>query len=176
MFIKTIVSLILLNIAFSLAQVPTNSVSAIVNGLLNLRSSSDLDEVSGVENSFLNKINRGGSRPITNGAWCAGNSNGVNEFIIAGNTKPLKYLGISIQGQNNMNNWVKYFKLSYTVDGSTWLPYNGNPEFLFEGNTDRTTVKSHTFSTPFIARSVKLTPTEYNGNKCLRWDLWVQSA
>eukprot|EP01132_Coremiostelium_polycephalum_P008089 gene8089-9955_t len=169
MLYKSILILLLLSIATSHAQIPY-AIALLRNSLLAMRSSSDWDANHGIDASHLNKPNRPDQ---VAGAWCSGNKNLPNEYVQAGGVKPTRFTHISIQGRYDMDYWVKYFRVQYSVDGINWVWYNNAQIFL--GNNDRDTIVTHAFAYPFTARAIRLLPYEYNGEMCLRWDVYTNS-
>eukprot|EP01132_Coremiostelium_polycephalum_P008088 gene8088-9954_t len=170
MLYKSILALLLLSITLSSAQIPFGVVPLLGSSLLAMRSTSDWDANHGIQSSFLNKVNRPG-QPAA--AWCSGNKDNPMEYVQAGSVTPVTFTHISIQGRADGDSWVRYFRVMYSVDGINWVWYNNAQIFL--GNSDRTTVVTHAFTSPFTARAIRLVPYEYYGEKCLRWDVYASS-
>ncbi len=60
----------------------------------------------------------------------------------------------------------------YTLDGTTWYHYNSGQEF--QGNSDKDTIVSHNFSTPFKARAVRVCPTDWNEHISMRFEIYFR--
>ena len=55
--------------------------------------------------------------------WCAGEAKSNNEWLQVDLGKSIQACGLATQGDNDGNEWVKAFKLSYSFDGATWKTY-----------------------------------------------------
>eukprot|EP01132_Coremiostelium_polycephalum_P008641 gene8641-10638_t len=169
---KSILLLFLINIAISFAAFPTGSISLVSNAMVNIRSSSDWSSFANIENSYINKpAFTSGS---TVGAWCAKTPNNDADYVQAGSFDIIEFTGVVIQGRSNLDQWVKYFKVEYSLDGNTWTQYSvGGYPMIFKGSTDRNTQNEIVFNPTFKARAIRVIPVCYHGDKCLRWDVYV---
>eukprot|EP01132_Coremiostelium_polycephalum_P008643 gene8643-10640_t len=161
LLLKSILLIVLLNITLSFAQTPpAGTMSLVGNVLTTLRSSSDFDSSQTVDNSFINK----------EGAWCSANPTSQTEYVQVGTPfAPMEIMAVSLQGRSNVNDhWVKKFKVSYSLDGTTftYLPQ------IFDGTTGPNVIVTRVISPSIMAKVVRLHPFEIQGpNMCLRWDV-----
>ena len=91
--------------------------------------------------------------------WSAGNQDATQYFQV-GSSIPFLFEGLSISGRNYGNYFITSYKLSYSLDGSTWQSYQNSQ--IFEANTDQKEPVYHKFE-PFTARSVRLFPQTWSG-------------
>eukprot|EP01132_Coremiostelium_polycephalum_P011104 gene11104-13587_t len=150
-----------------LSSPPPGSIPAIASGFLNLYASSEFSADHGVQNSILWRMNRPGQ---VAGAWASGFLQ-TDQFIQASGNMILNFVGIAVQGRNDVDQWVEQFKIRYTVDGINWIWYNGGQEF--PGVVDRYTPVIYSFPEPFKARGVQLWPTRWHQHMSLRWELYI---
>ena len=96
----------------------------------------------------------------------------ANLFKSAGNwiqvsaTEPKLWNSVIIQGRGDTDYRVTGFKVSYTLDGFTWLDYENGK--VFSGAIDRTTKVRHNLE-PFYALTLRLTVISFQHGSCLRW-------
>ena len=78
-------------------------------------------------------------------------------------------MAVDIAGRpDEYNQFVKAFKLFYTMDGVEWIDYNEYDDF--EGNTNTESVIRHDLD-EFEALSVRICPTEWNKHISMRFDV-----
>ena len=73
-----------------------------------------------------------------------------------------------MQGRGDADWWVKTIKISYTLNGKTWL--NVDDGKIFEANTDRSQKVRINFKEPVYARALRIYPQSWNGYMSLRFD------
>ena len=77
--------------------------------------------------------------------------------------------GVVTQGRVTYSQWVTNYFVKYSTDGTNFLDVDGGN--VFAGNTSVTAgsdVKTNTFTTPVLARYIRIYPTGYNGHPSIR--------
>lgn len=90
--------------------------------------------------------------------------------------RPMLLHGVKTQGVSAKlrDHYITHFTVSYSLDRDTWNHYRGNSTrqtYMFFGNMDSSKVKENTFSPPFVARYVRIYPTNYVKKPALRMEL-----
>ncbi|XP_077589064.1 coagulation factor VIII [Stigmatopora nigra] len=90
--------------------------------------------------------------------------------------KPTLLHGIQTQGvsSNLKANYISLFSISYSLDKTTWITYQGNytsQPNRFHGNMDNSKVKDNHFSPPFVARYIRVHPESFMLSPALRMEL-----
>ncbi|KAK0138572.1 Coagulation factor VIII [Merluccius polli] len=70
--------------------------------------------------------------------------------------------------------FISHYSLSYSLDALTWNIYRGNctdQKYIFKGNSDSSSVKTHKLSPPILARYVRITPLSLVKHPALRLEL-----
>ncbi|CAL8357120.1 unnamed protein product [Merluccius merluccius] len=70
--------------------------------------------------------------------------------------------------------FISHYSLSYSLDALTWNIYRGNRTeqiYIFKGNSDSSSVKTHKLSPPILARYVRITPLSLVKHPALRLEL-----
>jgi hypothetical protein len=67
-----------------------------------------------------------------------------------------------------VDQWIKQYQVSYSVDGQTWT-YVDNGR-IFTGNSDRNTKVRNNFYTAVLARTIRINPVSWYGWSSLRFD------
>jgi hypothetical protein len=107
------------------------------------------------------------------GAWAAGYQN-TNQWIQVSSITPQFWAGVMTQGRADKDQWVTSYKVQYSDDGVNWQ-YVDNGE-IFTGNTDRNTLQTSLFSTPVVARTLRIVPQTWYGYLSLRFDAIIQTT
>ena len=84
--------------------------------------------------------------------------------------------GVATQGRCNSynNHWATSYTVSYSSDDRHWeFLKESDRTKVFTGNTDRTTVVTHIFKNPIIARYIKIAPQSYASSPVLRMELYT---
>ncbi|ELT93668.1 hypothetical protein CAPTEDRAFT_122135 [Capitella teleta] len=134
-----------------------------------LTASSQADDNHGPSRSRLNASALG----ELSGGWVPQYMNN-EQWIQVDFGYSIAVMGIALQGQDQINNFVTQFYVSYSEDLETWREYkdpNENDTMLFDGNFDNVNVRKRYFNHGFIARAVRLHPTAWNGFIAVRWEL-----
>ncbi|EDO41038.1 predicted protein, partial [Nematostella vectensis] len=106
------------------------------------------------------------------GAWSPSRSD-KNPWLEIDVGRIAKVTGISTQGQQDANYWVTSYALQYSLDGSSFTTFSvsRNPK-IFEGNKDRSTVRSHALAMPILARYVRVRPMTWRGRIAMRVEIF----
>ena len=105
-----------------------------------------------------------------NTAWCALQNIQGNWIMIDAGAKPVIWRAIATQGRRGANQWVKSYKLMYTLNGTDWEMYNsGTP---LEGNVDQSTIKYHLIN--ITALKIKLMPVTWSRHISMKIEAYYQ--
>ncbi|KAF0972298.1 hypothetical protein FDP41_009201 [Naegleria fowleri] len=81
---------------------------------------------------------------------------------------------IEIQGRKKFEHWVTQFELHASQDGVNWMVVPYSPQStVFPGNTDKTTVVSHTLQNPVLARVLKIVPKTWHTEANMRCEVYI---
>ncbi|XP_067043371.1 uncharacterized protein [Acropora muricata] len=128
---------------------------------------SQWDGNHGPDRARLNTVKSG----VKRGAWSA-RYNDVGQFIQVDVGKIVKITKILTQGRNDLNQWVKSFWLSYSLNDGYYQIYGEQSPVIFAGNTDRNTIKVNVLDDPIYTRFIRLHPKTYHGHMSLRLELY----
>ena len=137
---------------YSSKQGSFKTFPGIQSATLILKASSNWNSEETAELGKFNLIFAGRSE-----GWCPYSQN-QNQYFQVGSSIPFVYEGLKIGGRNIYSHYITSYKLSYSLDGSTWLPYKNSQIFI--ANSDSVQPVEHLFE-PFIARSVRLIPQSW---------------
>ncbi|XP_068723113.1 protocadherin Fat 4-like isoform X1 [Montipora capricornis] len=101
------------------------------------------------------------------GAWCAGVNN-EQQYLQIDFRGMRKVTEIASQGRPASKDYVANFKLSFSLDGSTFEFHR----LVFPGNSDSDSTHTNLILPPFHARYVRVHPQTWNGRICLRLELY----
>ena len=120
----------------------------------------------GPQNSRLNE-------KTTFSNWSAG-ANDSNQWLQADLSKPAVIYSVATKGRAvSYYQWVKEYRISYSLDGSTWAFVGaGGTPMVFVGNSDQNTEVRHSLPEPITARFIRIHPVSWNEHITLRWELW----
>ena len=105
-----------------------------------------------------------------NTAWCAAQNIQGNWIMIDAGAKPVLWRAIATQGRRGANQWVRSYKLMYTLDGTDWEMYNsGTP---LEGNVDQSTIKYHLIN--IKALKIKIMPVTWSRHTSMKIEAYYQ--
>lgn len=103
------------------------------------------------------------------GAWSARHNN-VFQWLQVDFTSPVKITAIATQGRSDYNQWVKSYRLQYSLDGGHFYDYNeGKP---LSGNNDRNTIVGHMLVKPIIAKYIRVRVLSWYGHISMRMELY----
>ncbi|XP_071487187.1 uncharacterized protein [Diadema antillarum] len=101
----------------------------------------------------------------SNTAWVAGKPD-PSRWIQVDLATSRTVVGVATQGRHNVDQWVKFYKVSFSSDGDTFTSVRGseNPDedMIFRANCDRNTAVFNSFPEPVVCRYVRVMPTEYH--------------
>ncbi|OCT65628.1 hypothetical protein XELAEV_18041868mg [Xenopus laevis] len=105
-------------------------------------------------------------------AWSVKNE---NSWIQVDLHMPTLIHSIQTQGarQRLLSLYVSQFIVSYSLNGKSWIPYQGNAssnQMVFFGNIDSSSVQENIFDPPIIARLIRLHPTHTKTRAALRME------
>ncbi|RUS78725.1 hypothetical protein EGW08_013512, partial [Elysia chlorotica] len=126
--------------------------------------SSSLSAYSGPERAILDTQ----QEMLRTGAWIA-QSNDLNQWIRVNFPELLNVMGLVIQGQAGVDQWVESFQLMYSEDGQAFKYIEdsaGQPQ-VFKANTDSDSKEKILFA-PVNAKSVMVKPLSWHNNIALR--------
>eukprot|EP01132_Coremiostelium_polycephalum_P011543 gene11543-14138_t len=163
---------VLLFVVYTFAQSvpPPGTVPLVANAFVNVRTSSDFN-MEHKNYVLFTKNDPNAINPHPEG-WAA-NSNDQKQFIMIGSDVPKYVTHVATQGRGDFvpNQWVTSYKLRYTVDGITWLDYNGGAPI--SANFDRDTVVLYAFPSPLLCRGLALHPLTWNTHISLRFEVYA---
>ncbi|XP_078358122.1 uncharacterized protein LOC144642894 isoform X1 [Oculina patagonica] len=130
-----------------------------------MTASSQYSKNHGPENARLNFVAARGRK----GAWSA-ETNDYDPYLQVDFWRNVNITKFQTQGRQDYDQWVKKYKLSYSVDGSSaFKTYQENGvDKVFVGNTNRNGVVTHVLLQPITARKVKIKPTEWHDHISMR--------
>lgn len=104
------------------------------------------------------------------GAWCAEPEEKAHWFEVDAR-REVEFTGVITQGRNSdqLEDFVSSYFVSFSNDSRDWtILHDGYAEWLFYGNVDKNTPVLSQFSTPVVARYIRILPQSWNGSLCLR--------
>ncbi|MBN1829525.1 MAG: discoidin domain-containing protein [Deltaproteobacteria bacterium] len=101
--------------------------------------------------------------------WSAAANNG-NQWLQVDLGGLRRIRAIATKGRHaNAAQWVTSYRLSYSADGSQWLPYRRNGDIVtFPGNTDGNTEVRHDLPAEISARYIRFLPVAWYGHITMR--------
>ncbi|XP_015755647.1 PREDICTED: receptor-type tyrosine-protein phosphatase delta-like [Acropora digitifera] len=103
-------------------------------------------------------------------SWCWNGDASSPQYLQFDFRKVVTVRGIATQGDAVHNKWVTKYAVSYGYDEQSWLDYAGGQHLT--GNSDKSSVVVHWFSSPFAAQFVRILPKNYTTAQCMRVDLF----
>jgi hypothetical protein len=135
-----------------------------------MRSASSIyaSDAMGVRAVGTNSVGHGLSMLDSPQAWSSGVSAKKDQWIQLDNGKVGTISGVITQGRKNFDQWVKTFKVKYKDETGTWWDVDGK---TFNGNVDRNTKVTTTFSKPVVARYIRIYPQTWRGHQSMRVEM-----
>ncbi|XP_051964213.1 inactive carboxypeptidase-like protein X2 isoform X2 [Xyrauchen texanus] len=121
---------------------------------LNIQASGDEDDMNG-------------------GAWCANSEETVHWIELDAHTLT-EFTGVITQGRDDPleSDYVSSYYVAFSNDSREWTVLNdGYAEWLFFGNSDKSTPVSNQFMEPVVARYIRILPQSWNGTMCMRMEV-----
>lgn len=106
---------------------------------------------------------------VLSGAWSA-RKNDAFQWLEVSFKKVTKITAFATQGREDSNQWVKSYKLQYSLDGGHFENYNGGS--VFDGNKDRNTIVGHMLSKPFLAKFIRIRPVSWYVHISMRMEFY----
>jgi hypothetical protein len=103
-------------------------------------------------------------------AWSAYVSN-TSQWVQVSSTKNEVWVAVITQGRPNFDQWVTEYRVSYTLDGTSWT-YVDNAK-LFKGNSNRNTQVRQFFSRGIYARAIRIHPTKWKNFVSMRFEALI---
>ncbi|XP_033107775.1 uncharacterized protein LOC117109513 isoform X2 [Anneissia japonica] len=108
------------------------------------------------------------------GAWAA-KTRDLNQWIQVDLGKIRQVSGVVTQGRNGYSpgQWVKSYKISYSMDANKWEPIVGSTgvPMEFVGNSDTDTAVTRLFPAGVHARFIRIHPLSWNGHISMRFEV-----
>ncbi|XP_069131705.1 uncharacterized protein [Argopecten irradians] len=105
------------------------------------------------------------------GGWVA-QTNDANQWIQVDLNETYQIHQIQLQGQEEEDNWVTTFSISYSNDGGVWTTYtNSTGTSVFDGSTDRSTVVTVDLDLYIETNYIRIIPVTWNNNIALRFEI-----
>ncbi|XP_051525301.1 inactive carboxypeptidase-like protein X2 isoform X2 [Myxocyprinus asiaticus] len=121
---------------------------------LNIQASGDEDDMNG-------------------GAWCANSEETVHWIELDARTLT-EFTGVITQGRDDPleSDYVSSYYVAFSNDSREWTVLNdGYAEWLFFGNSDKSTPVLTQFMEPVVARYIRILPQSWNGTMCMRMEV-----
>jgi len=103
-------------------------------------------------------------------SWCSNGDASSPQYLQFDFRKVVTVSGIATQGDAGDNKWVTKYAVSYGYNEQSWLDYVEGQHLT--GNSDKSSVVVHWFSSPFAAQFVRILPKNYKTAQCMRVDLF----
>jgi hypothetical protein len=103
----------------------------------------------------------------SSGGWCS-QHNAVGQWIQLDNGKIGSISGVITQGRKDYDQWVQSFKVKYKDESGSWWDIDGK---TFQGNRDRNSKVTTTFSKPVRARYIRIYPQAWDSHISMRVDM-----
>ncbi|EDO41952.1 predicted protein, partial [Nematostella vectensis] len=117
----------------------------------------------------LNNVDQPG---ISNGAWLAHNFQ-AGEYIEIDLGRNVAVTGVATQGKPIGSDWVTSYKISYKTDLTAWFVVKEDgQDKVFPGNSDNNTPVYNWFSSPFLARRIRIVVQGFLNIPALRVELF----
>ncbi|KAL6096437.1 aebp1 [Pungitius sinensis] len=118
----------------------------------------------------LNMQGSGNHGNLYGGAWCAESEEREHWFQVDAR-REVEFTGVITQGRNSeqLEDFVSSYFVAFSNDSRDWKTlHDGYAEWLFYGNVDKDTPVLGQFSSPVVARYIRILPQSWNGSLCLR--------
>lgn len=144
-------------------SIPLGSTPLIESGFCNVTTSSYYDDNYTVLG--INIRNQNTYHPC----WSA-RTNDLNQWVRVGSEYLRSICGFEIRGRKNADQWIKTFKLKYTINGIDWIDFNQGIEII--GNTDRDSPVTYVFDPPLRCRTLAFHLLDFNSHMSLRLEVY----
>ena len=114
------------------------------------------------------RLNHGVSGwPSYSAAWCPAYAR-ASEYLEIQFAQKHVIVAVETQGRYNTGQWVKRYSLAFSVDGTSWEPYDE----VLPGNTDETSIVRNDLAEPLVALHFRIHPEEWHAWPSLRLELY----
>jgi hypothetical protein len=95
-----------------------------------------------------------------------------DEWFLLATVSPKYWIKIDIQGSSKEGAWITDLKVKYSSNGIDWFWADSGNEYT--GNSDKSSIKTIYFATPFLASSIKICPTQFQFDIVLKIEAYYQ--
>ncbi|XP_073675355.1 uncharacterized protein aebp1b [Garra rufa] len=127
----------------------------------------------GTHRARLNIQASGDEDDMNGGAWCANPEEKVHWIELDARTLT-EFTGVITQGRDDPieTDYVSSYYVAFSNDSREWnVLDDGYAEWLFFGNSDKSTPVLTQFMEPVVARYIRILPQSWNGTMCLRMEV-----
>ncbi|KAM9337830.1 adipocyte enhancer-binding protein 1 [Symphorus nematophorus] len=121
----------------------------------------------------LNMQGSDNEEDLYGGAWCA-EPEETNHWFEVDARREVEFTGVITQGRNSelLEDFMSSYFVAFSNDTRDWTTlHDGYAEWLFYGNVDKDTPVMNQFSSPVVARYIRILPQSWNGSLCLRAEI-----
>ncbi|CAB3996523.1 Hypothetical predicted protein [Paramuricea clavata] len=107
-------------------------------------------------------------------SWAPSSAGRVGSWLQVDLGQLTTVTGIATQGScYSANEWAKSYSVSYSNEPNSWTPYeeSGNVK-VFQGNTDQSSIVTHSFKSPIRARYLRVLPKSSSNYPVMRLELY----
>ncbi|XP_043103403.1 inactive carboxypeptidase-like protein X2 [Puntigrus tetrazona] len=127
----------------------------------------------GTHRARLNIQASGDEDDMNGGAWCANPEEKVHWIEVDARTLT-EFTGVITQGRDDPleSDYVSSYYVAFSNDSREWSVLDdGYAEWLFFGNSDKSTPVLSQFMEPIVARYIRILPQSWNGTMCMRMEV-----
>ncbi|XP_056585996.1 inactive carboxypeptidase-like protein X2 isoform X1 [Triplophysa dalaica] len=127
----------------------------------------------GPNRARLNTQASGDQDDMNGGAWCANPEEKLHWIELDARTLT-EFTGVITQGRDDPieSDYVSSYHVAFSNDSREWtVLHDGYAEWLFFGNTDKSTPVLSQFMEPEVARYIRILPQSWNGTMCMRMEV-----
>ncbi|KAK7146401.1 hypothetical protein R3I93_013983 [Phoxinus phoxinus] len=138
-----------------------------------LLTSSVFQHRYGSHRARLNIQASGDEDDMNGGAWCANPDEKIH-WIELGARTLTEFTGVITQGRDDPleTDYVSSYYVAFSNDSREWtVLHDGYAEWLFFGNSDKSTPVLSQFMEPVVARYIRILPQSWNGTMCMRMEV-----
>ena len=103
--------------------------------------------------------------------WAAAFNN-YDQFVQFSSLNPVKFTGVTTQGRGDFDQWVKEYLVAYSLDDKTWKAVDNGT--IFTANSDRDSKIPHVFTTPVMARTLRIKPVSWHNHISMRIEAYFE--
>ncbi|XP_051950936.1 inactive carboxypeptidase-like protein X2 [Xyrauchen texanus] len=128
----------------------------------------------GAHRARLNIQASGDEDDMNGGAWCANPEEKVHWIELDARTLT-EFTGVITQGRDDPleGDYVSSYYVAFSNDSREWtVLHDGYAEWLFFGNSDKSTPVLTQFMEPVVGRYIRILPQSWNGTVCMRMEVF----